>query len=68
MAIALEKRIRRLENFVGCPNHEHTSGVLFVGVELTAEDQARIDSMHACLRCKNKQPIIYQTNVPEDID
>jgi hypothetical protein len=68
VAISLERRIRRLENFVGCPNPEHTSGVLFVGAEPTAEDQARIDSMHACPKCRNKQPIIFQTNVPEDID
>jgi hypothetical protein len=67
MAIALERRLRKLERFVGCSNPEHTS-VLFVGVELTAEEQARIESIKRCLRCRDRQLIIFETNVAEDED
>ena len=68
MGLGLERRVRKLESFVGCPNPEHSTGVLFFGEQLTADDQAKIDSIHSCLRCKNKQLVIFQTNVPEDDD
>ena len=67
MVIALERRLRKLENLVGCSNPEHAM-VLFTGEQLTAEDQAKIDSIHRCLNCRNKQLIIFQSNVPEDED
>lgn len=68
MAIALERRLRKLERFVGCSNPEHTSGVLFLGLELTAEEHARIESIKRCLRCRDRQLVIFQTNVPQDED
>jgi hypothetical protein len=68
MAIALERRLRKLERFVGCPNPEHAASVLFVGEELTAEEHARIESIKQCLRCRDRQLIIFKTNVPEDED
>ena len=68
MGLGLERRVRKLERLVGCLNPEHTSGIIFAGLELTAEDQAKIDSIHSCRRCRNKQLVIFQTNVPEDDD
>ena len=68
MGIALERRVKKLENLLGCENPAHASGVLFVGEELTAEDQARIHSIGRCLKCRNKRPIVFSTNVPEDED
>jgi hypothetical protein len=68
MGLGLERRVRELENSLGCPKPEHRAGVLFFGEELSAEDQARIDSIGSCQKCSNRQLIIFQTNVPEDDD
>jgi len=68
MAIALNRRLRKFENLLGCPEPGHASGVFFVGEELTPEDRARIDSIRRCLKCRNKRPIVFCTNVPEDDD
>jgi hypothetical protein len=71
VAIVLEKRVRKLEAAVGvgrwCTNSEHKS-VMWVGPEHPAEDQAKIESMRQCLKCRNKRIITFETNVPEDED
>ena len=52
----------------GCVNAEHRVGVLFVGDELTAEDQAKIDSVNNGLTCRSKQLVFFSANVPLDDD
>jgi hypothetical protein len=68
MAIALEKRIRKLESQAGlgrCSNPDHAS-VFFVAPNNKAEEEAKIDSMRSCQKCSSRQVIIFQSNVPED--
>jgi hypothetical protein len=70
MAIALEKRVRKLETVVGigrCTDPDYTS-VLWVGPEHPAEDRAKIESMRQCLRCRDRRMLIFETNVPLDVD
>jgi hypothetical protein len=70
MAIVLEKRIRKLETVMRigrCTSPEHQS-VMWVGPEHPGEDQAKIDSMRLCLKCRDRRIIIFVTNVPDDED
>jgi hypothetical protein len=70
VAIVLEKRVRKLETAVGigrCTNPEHKS-VMWVGPEHSAEDQAKIESMRQCLKCRDRRVVVFKTNVPEDED
>ena len=70
MAIVLEKRGKKLETAVGirrCINPEHKS-VMWVGPEHTADDQAKVESMCQCLKCRDRRFVVFKTNVPEDGD
>jgi len=70
MAIALEKRIRRLEAAAGvgaCANPEHAS-VMWLHEDRRAEDEARLESMRSCPKCRDRRILIFQTNVPDDED
>jgi hypothetical protein len=70
VAIILEKRIRKLETAVDigrCTDPEHKS-VMWVGPEHTAEDQAKIQSMQRCPKCRDRRFVVFKTNVPEDED
>ena len=70
MAIALEKRIRKLESRVGiggCDNPDHAS-LFFIDPNNKAREEAKIDSMRQCRPCSNRQALIFVSNVEFDED
>src|SRR4051794_36567520 len=77
MGRALEKRIRKLEKAAGglpCNKPGHNDLFVFIqkrdGSAISSEDQARIDSIRACEKCKNKLVIfmmIFGQETPEQV-
>jgi hypothetical protein len=70
MAIALEKRIRKLESRAGlgrCNNPDHAS-LFFIDPNYKAREEAKIESMRSCQKCSSRQALIFVSNVELDED
>ena len=68
MAIALEKRIRKLERQAGlgrCDNTDHAS-VFFIDPNNKGREEAKIESMRQCQKCSSRQALIFVSNVEFD--
>jgi hypothetical protein len=77
MARALERRLAKLEKAAGglpCKKPGHDDLFLFIKKyhedEINAQEQARIDSIRACDRCKDKLVVVmmlYGRETPEQV-